>query len=260
MFEIYKRDNHSAAVHLQGGLLTVKNVSLPKATFVKFQPQHVDFLQISNPRAVLERQLRHFSCVTVGDQICIPYNDRRYYLEVREVKPQEAACIIECDCNVDFDAPVGYVDPSVVRLAARPRVAPRLCACARTRVLCRPVLIEICKQEHHAAQARAAAAAAEASAAPAISMPAPQLAKKAEVTEETSFAVREARNLRWRTWFAAPSSVRNCGTSHHDPNALVAGVYGWWCSARWQGAQTEPSARSCLGEQTFRRSSRSSFV
>lgn len=142
VFESYKRDHHSAAVHLQGGLLTVKNVSLPKATFVKFQPQHVDFLQISNPRAVLERQLRHFSCVTVGDQICIPYNDRRYYLEVREVKPQEAACIIECDCNVDFDAPVGYVDPSVVRLAARPRVAPRLCACARTRVLCRAVLIE----------------------------------------------------------------------------------------------------------------------
>ena len=105
----------------QGGLLTVQNVSLPKATFVKFQPQHTDFLQISNPRAVLERQLRTFSCVTVGDQICIPYNDRRYYLEVREVKPQEAACIIECDCNVDFDAPVGYVDPSTVRPCAERR-------------------------------------------------------------------------------------------------------------------------------------------
>ena len=96
----------------EGSLVSVKNVSLPKATFVKFQPQSVDFLDISNPRAVLERQLRTFSCVTVGDQICLPYNDKRYYLEVQEVKPADAACIIETDCNVDFDAPIGYVDPS----------------------------------------------------------------------------------------------------------------------------------------------------
>jgi ubiquitin fusion degradation protein 1 len=102
----------------EGSVLTVRNVSLPKATFVKFKPQHVDFLDISNPRAVLEKQLRHFSCVTVGDQICLPYNNRRYYLEIQEVKPPPAACIIECDCNVDFDAPVGYVEPDYKAQAA----------------------------------------------------------------------------------------------------------------------------------------------
>uniref|UniRef100_A0A7S3K3U4 Ubiquitin fusion degradation protein n=1 Tax=Aureoumbra lagunensis TaxID=44058 RepID=A0A7S3K3U4_9STRA len=96
----------------EGALISVKNVSLPKASFVKFKPQSVDFLDISNPRAVLERQLRTFSCVTVGDQICLPYNDKRYYLEVQEVKPADAACIIETDCNVDFDAPVGYQEPT----------------------------------------------------------------------------------------------------------------------------------------------------
>jgi len=112
----------------EGGLLSVKSASLPKATFVKFKPQSSDFLDISNPRAVLEKQLRTFSCVTVGDQICLPlgtvsccvqlvlqitcrYNNKRFYLEVQEVKPKEAACIIECDCNVDFDIPVGYSEP-----------------------------------------------------------------------------------------------------------------------------------------------------
>mmetsp|Transcript_2461 Transcript_2461/g.8247 ORF Transcript_2461/g.8247 Transcript_2461/m.8247 type:complete len:297 (+) Transcript_2461:108-998(+) len=95
----------------EGGVLSVKNVSLPKATFVKFKPQSTDFLDISNPRAVLEKQFRTFSCLTVGDQICLPYNDKRFYLEVQEVKPREAACIIECDCEVDFDAPVGYTEP-----------------------------------------------------------------------------------------------------------------------------------------------------
>lgn len=96
----------------EGGLVSVRNVSLPKAQYVKFKPQSVDFLDISNPRAVLERQLRTFSCVTVGDQICLPYNGKRFYLEIQEVRPGQAACIIETDCNVDFDAPVGYREPT----------------------------------------------------------------------------------------------------------------------------------------------------
>lgn len=92
----------------EGGILNVVNVSLKKAQFVKFRPQSVDFLDISNPRAVLEKTLRKFTCVTVGDQICIPYNDKNYYLEIREVVPDGAASIIETDCNVDFEEPVGY--------------------------------------------------------------------------------------------------------------------------------------------------------
>ncbi|KAL7509776.1 hypothetical protein ACHAXN_010573 [Cyclotella atomus] len=95
----------------EGSVLTVTNVSLPKANFVKFQAQHVDFLEISNPRAVLEHALRNFSCITKGDVICVPYNSKNYHFEIKEVRPQDAACIIETDCNVDFDAPVGYKDP-----------------------------------------------------------------------------------------------------------------------------------------------------
>uniref|UniRef100_A0A7S4HI96 Uncharacterized protein n=1 Tax=Odontella aurita TaxID=265563 RepID=A0A7S4HI96_9STRA len=98
----------------EGSVISITNVSLPKATFVKLRPQHVDFLEITNPRAVLEHALRNFSCVTKGDVICVPYNSRNYHFELMEVKPPDAACIIETDCNVDFDAPVGYKDPSEV--------------------------------------------------------------------------------------------------------------------------------------------------
>ena len=92
----------------EGGLVKVKNVSLKKATFVKFKPLSVDFLEISNPKAVLETKLRKFTCLTVGDQICIQHSDKSYYLEIREVQPNGAASIIETDCNVDFEEPVGY--------------------------------------------------------------------------------------------------------------------------------------------------------
>ena len=96
----------------EGAVLTVTNVSLPKANFVKFQAQHVDFLEISNPRAVLEHALRKYSCITKGDVIRVPYNSKNYHFEIKEVKPQDAACIIETDVNLDFDAPVGYKEPS----------------------------------------------------------------------------------------------------------------------------------------------------
>jgi len=95
----------------EGGIITVRNVSLPKAKFVKLQPQHVDFLDISNPRVVLEHALRTYSCVTKGDVIKLSYNDRNYHFELKEVEPAPAACIIETDVNIDFDAPLGYKEP-----------------------------------------------------------------------------------------------------------------------------------------------------
>ena len=36
----------------EGDLVEVENVSLQVATFTKFQPQSVDFLDITNPKAV----------------------------------------------------------------------------------------------------------------------------------------------------------------------------------------------------------------
>jgi len=98
----------------EGSVISVTNVSLPKATFVKLQPQHIDFLEISNPRAVLEHALRNFSCVTRGDVVCLPHNGKNYHFELKKVKPQDAACIIETDVNIDFDAPVGYKEPERV--------------------------------------------------------------------------------------------------------------------------------------------------
>ena len=47
-----------------------------------------DFLDISNPKAVLEMTLRGFSCLTRGDCICLHYNNKKYYIDITEAKPQ----------------------------------------------------------------------------------------------------------------------------------------------------------------------------
>ena len=39
-------------------------------------------------------------------------------LDVREVKPAPAACIIETDCEVDFEPPADYVPPAPAAAAA----------------------------------------------------------------------------------------------------------------------------------------------
>uniref|UniRef100_T2M8P2 Ubiquitin fusion degradation protein 1 homolog n=1 Tax=Hydra vulgaris TaxID=6087 RepID=T2M8P2_HYDVU len=95
----------------EGDLINIQSATLPVATFAKFQPQTVDFLDITDPKAVLEKVLRSFACLTKGDLIAIKYNDKDYELLVLETKPQDAVSIIECDMQVDFAPPVGYVDP-----------------------------------------------------------------------------------------------------------------------------------------------------
>jgi len=95
----------------EGSIIHVDNVSLPVATFAKFQPQSSEFLDITNPKAVLENALRSFACLTTGDMVALSYNDKIYELKVLETKPQKAVSIIECDMNVDFAPPVGYQEP-----------------------------------------------------------------------------------------------------------------------------------------------------
>lgn len=62
--------------------------------------------------------LRNFSALTKGDIIPISYNSQVYEIAVLEVKAHgadveaDAVCVVETDIEVDFAAPVGYVEPA----------------------------------------------------------------------------------------------------------------------------------------------------
>lgn len=51
----------------EGSLAIVRQQNMLPGTFAKIQPHSKDFLDISNPRAVLEKHLRDYSCMTRGD-------------------------------------------------------------------------------------------------------------------------------------------------------------------------------------------------
>lgn len=95
----------------EGDIVQVKNATLPKGTYVKLQPHTKDFLDISNPKAILETTLRNYSCLTTGDSIMVPYNNKKYYIDIVETKPTSAISIIETDCEVDFAPPLDYKEP-----------------------------------------------------------------------------------------------------------------------------------------------------
>ncbi|KAJ2807205.1 ubiquitin fusion degradation protein [Coemansia guatemalensis] len=103
-------------LHLQPtASVEVTNVALLQGALTKLQAQSTDFLDISDHRAVLERALRKFSALTVGDIISIEYNSHEYKLAVLETQPSPSAInIVETDLNVDFAPPVGYVEPARV--------------------------------------------------------------------------------------------------------------------------------------------------
>nr|XP_023897051.1 ubiquitin fusion degradation protein 1 homolog isoform X2 [Quercus suber] len=70
----------------EGDVVQLKNASLAKGTYVKLQPHTKDFLDVSNPKAILETSLRSYSCLTT-------------------------VSIIETDCEVDFAPPLDYKEP-----------------------------------------------------------------------------------------------------------------------------------------------------
>ncbi|KAF9535251.1 ubiquitin fusion degradation protein UFD1-domain-containing protein [Crepidotus variabilis] len=103
----------------EGDPIRITGTDLPKGKFVKFQAQTVHFLEISDPKAVLEQALRNFSALTQGDIIEISYNTIVFGLLVMETKPGgEGLNILDTDLEVDFAAPLGYVEPE------RPKAAP----------------------------------------------------------------------------------------------------------------------------------------
>ena len=97
-----------------GSLLKITSTDVPMGQFVKLEPQSVDFLDISDPKAVLENVLRNFSTLTVDDIVEIKYNNKIYRIKIIEVKPESSSrsiCVIETDLITDFAPPMGYVEP-----------------------------------------------------------------------------------------------------------------------------------------------------
>ena len=87
----------------EGSEIILRNVNLSKGTYMKIQPHETAFIDLPDPKAILERELTNYACVFKGDTINIQYLDRDYAINIVECKPNDQLCVIEADINLEFE-------------------------------------------------------------------------------------------------------------------------------------------------------------
>ena len=95
----------------EGQKVNLRALSLKPGTFIKLQPHKTAFIELPNPKAILEYSLRDYFCVTEGDTISIKFNNRIYKIDVIQCKPDKQIRTLNCDLVVDFDPPKDYKEP-----------------------------------------------------------------------------------------------------------------------------------------------------
>ena len=104
-----------------GDFVQLSNTRLPSGKLIKIQPQSPEFLEISDPRAVLEFTLRQFTTLSPQDCFWINYADHIFKVKVLATEPDPTGIlVIETDLNVDFAPPVGYVEPDYSKKSTGP--------------------------------------------------------------------------------------------------------------------------------------------
>ncbi|KAI5479594.1 ubiquitin fusion degradation protein 1 [Pseudohyphozyma bogoriensis] len=102
----------------EGDPIRIVGARFPKGKLIKIQPQSPDFIEISDPKSVLEQALRNFSCLSAGDIIEIGYHSLTFRLLIMEITPPgPAISVLDTDLEVDFATPLGYVEPDYKKLS-----------------------------------------------------------------------------------------------------------------------------------------------
>jgi hypothetical protein len=55
---------------------------------IKLQPHQTKFIELNNPKAVLEYQLRNFTCLHEEDTIVIEVFGEKFEIDILEIRPK----------------------------------------------------------------------------------------------------------------------------------------------------------------------------
>lgn len=106
----------------EGSEVTINYINPPKGSYVKLKPHKTEFINLTNPKAILEKIMSNdYPVITKGETIVIDIKDlnKRFRIDIVETKPSEIIKIINTDLNLDFDEPHDYVEPPKIE---RPKV------------------------------------------------------------------------------------------------------------------------------------------
>ena len=98
----------------EGKQVEIEKICPVQGTYMKLRPHKTEFINLSNPKAVLERIMsRDYPVVSQGQTIELYYEDMncKYLIDIVETNPAEIISIVNSDINIDFDQPLDYVEP-----------------------------------------------------------------------------------------------------------------------------------------------------
>ena len=81
----------------EGSKVTIDYVNLPNGSYVKLKPHKTEFINLTNPKAILEKIMSNdYPVITKGETIVIDIKDlnKRFRIDVVETKPSEIIKII----------------------------------------------------------------------------------------------------------------------------------------------------------------------
>ena len=94
----------------EGDEILITSVTLQKGSYVAIQPHKTAFIDLSNPKAILETELTNYATLMQGDTINIHYQGTDFLIDIVECKPDKQICVIEADLSVEFKTPKDYVE------------------------------------------------------------------------------------------------------------------------------------------------------
>jgi len=86
-------------------------LKVQKGEFMKLQPHETEFIKLPDPKAILEKNLLNYVCVTQGDTLIIQTINKTYLINILDVKPKlqsNCICLIDADVEVEFAPPLDY--------------------------------------------------------------------------------------------------------------------------------------------------------
>jgi ubiquitin fusion degradation protein 1 len=88
----------------------IKNTKIKKGTYLKIQPHQIQFIELKDPKNILEKELAKYSCLTKGTTIFIEHDDFVYKFDILQLLKDDKECnsisIIDVDLNIDFERPL----------------------------------------------------------------------------------------------------------------------------------------------------------
>ena len=98
----------------EGDQVEIEKICPVQGTYMKLRPHKTEFINLSNPKAVLERIMsKDYPVVSQGQTIELNYADLKckYLIDIVETNPAEIISILNVDINIEFDQPLDYVEP-----------------------------------------------------------------------------------------------------------------------------------------------------